>query len=199
MIAITDRRLCGIPLPEQVGLVAAAGPELVILREKDLRGGELDGLARECLSACGAHGVPVSVNSDTDAAARLGIPRVHLPMPVLRSADVSPFDVVGASVHSPEEAREAVSLGADYLIAGHVFPTACKIGAPRGIGFLESVVEASDVPVYAVGGVTPANYARVLEAGAAGAAAMSSVMSGDPSGAVRGMPPSERAFRFRNA
>ncbi len=198
MIAITNRKLCKIPFAEQLELVAAAGPELIILREKDLSGPELEALAQSCLDACGRHGVPMSVNTATDVAERLGVFRVHLPMPVLRTADVSPFDVVGASVHSPEEAVEAVSLGADYLIAGHVFPTACKIGEPRGTGCLEAVVEASEVPVYAVGGVTPENYDLVLEAGASGAAAMSSVMSRDPSHAICGMPPSDRAFPFRS-
>lgn len=40
------------------------------------------------------------------------------------------FDQVGVSVHSVEQAREAEAGGADYLIAGHIFPTDCKKGLP---------------------------------------------------------------------
>lgn len=170
--------------------MAEAGPELVILREKDLPHEELVGLARDCLSICSGCGVPFSVNSDIAAARELGIRRVHLPMDILRTADIRGFGLIGASVHSPEEAKEAERLGAHYLIAGHVFPTACKIGEPRGTDFLKSVCSAVDIPVYGVGGIVPSNYHEVLDAGAAGAASMSSVMrADDPSEIIEGMRP----------
>ncbi|MDO5852711.1 MAG: thiamine phosphate synthase [Thermoplasmata archaeon] len=196
MIAVTSRKLCGRPLPDQVALVADAGPELIILREKDLGHAELLALASECLAACRSRGVPMSVNTDVSAARELRIPNVHLPLAAMRTADVSGL-TVGVSVHSAEEAVEAEALGADYLVAGHVFPTACKIGEPRGTGFLRSVCDAVSIPVYAIGGVNPDNYGRVLEAGAAGGAAMSSVMADDPSEAVRGMPATGCGIRLR--
>lgn len=200
MIAITSRRLCRRPFLEQLRMVAEAGPEMIILREKDLPHGEFVALARDCLAVCEASGTTMSVNSDVEAARELGIRRVHLPMDVLRSTDVSGFGLVGASVHSAEEAEEAESLGADYLIAGHVFPTACKRGEPRGPGFLSNVCSSVGIPVYGVGGITPENYDRVLSSGAAGAAAMSSVMtSDDPGTIVRGMAPRDgRSPLFRD-
>ncbi len=190
MIAITSRKLCRRPFLEQLRMVAEAGPELIILREKDLPHGGFVSLARDCIGICGASGTMLSVNSDVAAARELGVQCIHLPMDVLRNTDVSGFGLVGASVHSAAEAEEAEALGADYLIAGHVFPTACKRGEPRGPGFLKDVCSAVDIPVYGVGGVTPENYGRVTSSGASGAAAMSSVMiSDDPGAIVRGMAP----------
>lgn len=190
MIAITSRLICKRPFLEQLEKVAEAGPELVILREKDLAHGDLEELAKECFRICSRNGVLLSINSDISAARDLGIPRVHLPMDILRTSDIRGFRLVGASVHSPEEAAEAERLGAHYLIAGHVFPTACKLGEPRGTDFLRAVCSAVDIPVYGVGGITPANYWDVLDAGAAGAASMSAVMrADDPSDIIGGMAP----------
>lgn len=183
MIVVTSRNLCRRPFLEQLELIAEAGPEMIVLREKDLPVGEYRPLASECLRICDRHGVPMSVNTYADVARDLGTGRVHFPMPMLREADLSGFDLVGASVHSREEAVEAESFGADYLIAGHVFTTACKDSEPRGLRFLGDVCSAVDIPVYGIGGITPANYGDVIAAGARGAAVMSSVMTAeDPAG-----------------
>jgi len=179
MIAVTCRKLCKRPFLEQMELLAEAGPELIILREKDLGHEELVALAKDCSAICSRHNVPFSINTDIQAARELRIPRIHLPMDVLREADIRGFRLVGASVHSVEEAREASSLGVHYLILGHVFPTACKLWEPCGTRLLEDVCRAVDLPVYGIGGISPDNYDRVLEAGAAGAACMSSVMEAD--------------------
>ena len=182
MIAITNRLLCRRPLHEQVSLIAKAGAEMVILREKDLPDDEFRELAILCREACGD--VPFSINSKVDVAREIGVSRVHLPMPVLRGTDVSDFELVGASVHSVEEAVEAEKLGADYLIAGHVFTTACKQSDPRGVLFLRSVCEAVHIPVYGIGGIDAGNVGMVRDAGAKGACAMSGVMMTDDPGEV---------------
>lgn len=192
MIAITDRSLCREPFLDRIRRIAEAGPEMMILREKDMPDADLLALAADVLDVCETHGVPLSVNSAVSVARELDICRVHLPMGMLRASDLSCFSLVGASVHSPEEAVEAEGLGADYVIAGHVYPTACKIGEPRGTGFLKAVVDSVDIPVYAVGGIRPENYGKVMGCGAAGACVMSSIMrTDDPAGLVRslsGMP-----------
>ena len=185
MIAITCRKLCPEPLPDRIARIADANPGMIILREKDLGHGDLLELASACLRVCEERNVPLSVNGDLDVARELDICRIHLPLQAMRDAgDLSDFSMVGVSVHSPEEAEEAEGLGADYLIAGHIFPTACKIGAPRGTDYLRAVCEAADIPVFAVGGITPDNYPEVIRAGAAGAAAMSSMMASDDPGAL---------------
>ena len=86
---------------------------------------------------------------------------------------------IGVSVHSAEEAREAVRLGASYLTAGHVFATDCKKGVPpRGLEFLKEICELAPVPVYGIGGIRldTEQIREVLAQGAAGACIMSQMM-----------------------
>lgn len=90
------------------------------------------------------------------------------------------FDVIGCSVHSVEEAREAVRLGATYLSAGHIFETDCKKGLPpRGLDFLREVCASVPVPVYAIGGIhlDPEQLTLVQSCEAAGACIMSGLMT----------------------
>ena len=180
MIAITSRNLCARPFLEQVELLARAHPEMIILREKDLCHDELLSLAAQCLDICERNRTPLAVNSSMEVARELDICRIHLPIQLLRDAepeDLVNFSLVGASVHSVEQAREAEDLGADYVLAGHVYHTACKPDDPRGIPFIEAICEAVEIPVYGVGGITPDNYPDVMRAGAAGVAVMSSAMT----------------------
>ena len=73
MIAITARNLCARPFLEQIGLLAAAHPEMIILREKDLCYDELLVLAAQCLEICERHNVPLAINSAMDVARELNI------------------------------------------------------------------------------------------------------------------------------
>lgn len=90
---------------------------------------------------------------------------------------------MGVSVHSPEEAKEAEALGADYVTAGHIFETDCKKGLKgRGLEFLRQVSQGVSIPVYAIGGISAENMESVREAGANGACIMSGFMKADDFG-----------------
>ena len=85
---------------------------------------------------------------------------------------------LGASCHSVEDAKLAEKLGCTYIIAGHIYNTDCKKGLDgRGTDFLKSVVDVVQIPVYAIGGITPRNYTEIKSAGASGACIMSSAMT----------------------
>ena len=87
---------------------------------------------------------------------------------------------LGASCHSVEDAKLAEKLGCTYIIAGHIYNTDCKKGLEgRGTDFLKSVVDAVQIPVYAIGGITPGNYTEIKSAGASGACIMSSSMTSE--------------------
>lgn len=180
IIAITNRGLCIEPLPARVAKLCAAGIDRVIVREKDLSEREYIALVQEIL-----HELPpdqrdkIVVNTFADVAQELGTPNVQLPLPELNDhSDFShEFHEVGVSVHGVSEALLAQKLGADYLIAGHVFPTDCKADLePRGLDFLRKVCDAVAVPVYAIGGIDEDTIAQVRDAGATGACLMSSLM-----------------------
>ena len=170
----------------RMAALAAARPSLIILREKDLSPAEYASLAARCREICAGEGAPLAANSQLAAARSAGLTRVHLPLAMLRQGRPAGFAVVGASVHAPQEAAEAVRLGADYLIAGHIFATGCKPGQPpRGLGFLREVcAAAADRPVYAIGGMTPERVGPVLQAGARGVCVMSGFMCCDDPAAL---------------
>lgn len=100
------------------------------------------------------------------------------------AADDSPF---GASVHTCDEARRAVELGAAYVTFGHVYRTRSHPGElPHGIAALADVVRCVDAPVLAIGGITPDNLDQVLATGCAGVAVISAVIAQpDPAAATR--------------
>lgn len=91
----------------------------------------------------------------------------------------------GVSVHSLRSLHAARRVGADYVIAGAVFAPTSKPGAGRGLAWLRRVTRAAQLPVIAIGGVTPARVADCLNQGAAGVAVLGGiVLARDPARAV---------------
>lgn len=176
IICVTNRKLCSIPLEEQLAFLAKKGIARVILREKDLTEEEYAALAKRVL---GVPEIELFVHNFPNVARELSVKKIHLPLAKLTREICTEFEVVGASVHSVEEAVLAEKLGASYVTAGHIFATDCKKGLPpRGIDFLENVCKSVKIPVYAIGGITRDNMRLVLEKGAAGVCVMSGLMNG---------------------
>ena len=134
------------------------------------------------------------VHSFADFALRKGERNLWLPLGVLRSFSAvhgaeflrANFKKLVASCHSEAEAREALELGANAICLSHIFATDCKAGlAPKGLNLIREVREFFAGEIYALGGITPRNFASVLRAGADRIAVMSSAMTArDASGFV---------------
>lgn len=182
IIAVTDRRHSRLPFLEQIDSIAKARPDMLILREKDLSDAEYKDLAEECRNICSRYNVPICVNSFADVANELNIADIQLPMPLLRkySCECNKKKNLYVSIHSIEDLREAIAMGAKSVIYGHIFETFCKPGMePRGIDNLKEICDASSVPVLAIGGITKDNVKKVYGCGASGICLMSSVMQTD--------------------
>lgn len=177
IICVTNRKLCAGDFIARLAEISGAGADMIILREKDLNEAEYAELAERALAVCGGK----LVLHGTSALPLLRrLPRIHLPLAVLENNPNLRREagLLGVSVHSPEEAKRAETLGADYVTAGHVFATDCKRGVPgRGLDFLKATAAAARIPVYAIGGITARNAAAVRGAGAAGACVMSGLMA----------------------
>jgi thiamine-phosphate pyrophosphorylase len=161
--------------------LAAARPDMIILREKDLQPEDYTGLAEAMLEICREQHVVCALHDFVDAARALKAPAFHAPMPVLEkmtSEDKKGFHILGASTHSLEQAHRAQSEGCTYITASHIYDTDCKKGLPgRGLAFLESVCAGVSIPVYALGGIDASKITEVKGAGAAGACVMSGAMT----------------------
>jgi len=178
---ITDRAAASRPPADVVEECLAAGLRAVQLREKDLEARELLALADTLREATQRHGARLIVNDRTDvalAARADGVQRTHASLPVAALREITPAGfLVGASVHSEAEARDATAQGADFVVFGPIYDTPSKrrYGPPQGLAALEAVARAVDRPVLAVGGLTPERVAETLAAGAAGVAVIGAI------------------------
>ncbi|MFR7988976.1 MAG: thiamine phosphate synthase [Anaerovoracaceae bacterium] len=180
-ICVTDRHLVRGSFIRQIKRALETKPWALILREKDLDRKDYRDLAEQILPACRENGVLCLFNSRTDLARELSADGVQLPIALaarLTREERESLPLLGVSVHSEEEVREAVEMGADFLLYGHIFPTQCKPGlAPRGLAGLKRVCAAAEVPVFAIGGISEKNAPACIEAGASGVCMMSRFMT----------------------
>jgi thiamine-phosphate pyrophosphorylase len=189
---VTDQASCnGRPLEGLVRQAVEAGVNLVQLRQKELPAGKLLELGRRLMPAVRGNGAALVVNDRLDVAMALEADGVHLgggslPVDAVRRL-VGDEMLVGASVHSREQAMRAEGEGADYLVLGTIFETASHPGrAPSGTELLSEVVSAVRIPVIAIGGINVRNACSVMAAGAAGVAVIRAIQSAeDVAGATR--------------
>ncbi len=151
-----------------------AGVDAVLLR---LPGASAQAMRDGALRAREA-GLPAIVSDRLDVALALQAPCQlrHDSLPSDLARRVAPRLALGASVHDEDGALRAAAAGVDYLVFGHVFPTASKAGLPaRGVEALRAIVQASGLPVLAIGGITARNAAEALAAGAVGVVVRSGI------------------------
>ena len=85
---------------------------------------------------------------------------------------------IGVSVHSLDQALAAQDLGADYVVAGHIFDTPSHaLERGRGLNFLREICESLKIKTYAIGGINFENLGEIKDAGAAGAYMMRGFLS----------------------
>ncbi|GIP42581.1 thiamine phosphate synthase [Paenibacillus sp. J45TS6] len=93
---------------------------------------------------------------------------------------------LGVSVHSLEEAKIAKKEGADYIFYGHMYASRSKPGMPpKTLSSLREICNVINLPVIAIGGITPSRVEELMLSGASGIAVISGVLhSEDPLEAV---------------
>ena len=175
-------------MKRQVASAVRAGVELIQIREPDLSDRVLLDLVRGAVDAARGSGSLILVNDRVDVALAAGAAGVHLTSSSVPASAVRrhlpPGFLVGRSVHgAPEAARVAAGGGVDYLTMGTVYASASKPGrAPCGLGALAAAARAAPLPVLAIGGVTVDNVRELMDAGAAGAAAIGLFAEPGPAG-----------------
>ncbi len=189
LYVITDRHRCApTPLIEVISELLDAGVTAIQLREKDLNSDELMRLAQPIADLCRNYKAKLFVNTDTRVAATVGAAGVHLPA---NAASVSSVKAqiganfsIGCSVHTFAEAGKRETEGADFLTYSPIYLTASKpgYGPPVGVENLTKLVGRVKLPIFALGGITPARASECLLAGAFGIAVMSGVMAPKNSG-----------------
>jgi thiamine-phosphate pyrophosphorylase len=177
---VTDRKAMGDrPLVGLIREAAAAGVDLIQIRERDMVDGALADLTRAAVEAVRGTSAKVLVNDRLDVALAAGAAGVHLRADSFGASQARtiapPGFVIGRSVHDVDEAaRTEAEGGCDYLIMGTVFPSGSKPSGhePSGLSALRDVCARVRLPVIAIGGMSIGHAAAVKAAGAAGVAAI---------------------------
>lgn len=157
---------------------AAAGVDIIQVRERTLDDRQLAGLVRALVEALGSTPARVVVNDRTDIALATRAHGVHLRADSINAVRVRALAptgfLIGQSVHRRSEAVAAARSGVDYIVAGTVYPTASKPETSPLLGLegLRDLVQAVDVPVLAIGGVVADKVWDLAASGAAGVAAI---------------------------
>ena len=153
----------------------AVGVRRVQLRAPGLDPARWRRLSAKAIGLCRKAGADVLVNGDAALAAELQV-GVHLraaQLPRLETRPLPPGVEVAASCHNAEELRMAEALGCDFAIVGPIKATATHPGIP-GIGWnaFAALREQVSLPIYAIGGLSPADLVAARDHGAQGIAAI---------------------------
>ena len=194
---ISNRKLCeNENLEKQIEKIFSAYKRKIILedfeivaltlREKDLDKNEYLNLVKKIYPICKRYRIDLILhqNYDLNLDEKYKIEGIHLSYDNFKSLNKNireelkkKYKRIGVSIHSLEEAREVESLGASYIVAGHIFETDCKKGLePRGLKFVENLSSILTIPIFAIGGIDEKNSQSVIDSGAFGVCMMSSLM-----------------------
>lgn len=177
---ITDRHaLHGESLLDSIARNLRAGVTWIQLREKDLSARDLHALTTAALAIPNPHGTKFLVNSRVDVALAAGAHGAHFPAdapePKRWRGILPPGFLLGISCHTADEVAAAEAAGAAYALFGPVFAPLSKTSVlqPHGTHSIAAAVKCVRIPVLALGGITRANAASCIEAGASGVSGIS--------------------------
>jgi 8-oxo-dGTP diphosphatase len=174
-LAITMAEIEGVERQlERLEEALAAGLRLVQLRDKGLPPAQRMWFAEAVRQLTQSHGALLVINDDAGLARRVGADGLHLSAASLAACSERPdFAWVGASCHTAEEIARAGELGLDYALLGPVKPTPTHPEA-AGLGWetFARRIAGNTLPVFALGGLRPADLAEAQAHGAHGIALM---------------------------
>jgi len=150
--------------------------QLVQIREKQLSSRNLFDLSTRVKSICDGSNTRILINDRVDIALATQADGVHHTAESVRPEIVRKFVpasfMIGVSTHSVNELVSAKAGGADFAVFGPVYATAGKTDTVGIDGMRLAVEQVKPFDVLALGGIDTSNYHDVLDAGAAGFAAI---------------------------
>jgi thiamine-phosphate pyrophosphorylase len=169
-----------------VGEALAGGADVIQLREKKVPDRDLLARAREVRILTAQAKARFILNDRPDLARLAGADGVHVGQDDLAVRDlrriVGPNLLIGVSTHDRSQLDAAILAGAGYLGVGPVFPSATKeFSEPElaGLALVQAAAETTNIPWFAIGGITEENVQRVLDAGATRIAVSAAVVKAD--------------------
>lgn len=169
------------------------GVRTIQLRLKDADPEEVRRQISESMVLCAGHGCQLIVNDYWRDAIALGADFVHLGQEDLAEADIAAIKAagirLGISSHSPEELEIALAAKPDYVALGPIYPTKLKVmkWEPQGLERISRwKARIGNLPLCAIGGITPERAPGVVAAGADSVAVITDFFThADPEARVR--------------
>jgi len=163
-------------------LVGPGGARVLQLRLKPASADEIVRVALLVREICNRAGALLVINDRVDVALAVGADGVHLGQTDMPLADARALAgarlALGVSTHNAAQVRAAVAQQPAYIAYGPVFATATKQNPDpvQGLAALAAaVILAGDVPVVAIGGITPARVPELYATGVTALCAISGV------------------------
>jgi thiamine-phosphate pyrophosphorylase len=159
--------------------VIQGGAVIVQYRDKHATPAQLLASAAEILPICRAANVPFLINDHPRYCIELNADGVHLGQDDISvasaRAQLGPTKIIGASCYNDLElAKQAEQDGASYLAFGAIYSSSTKPNAsPASLQTLSAAKEIINLPLVAIGGITPDNGRQIVSAGADMIAAIS--------------------------
>jgi thiamine-phosphate pyrophosphorylase len=172
-------------LLRSVRAALAGGVRVLQYRNKTADAARRREQAQALQSLCVAAGVPLIINDHLDLALDCGAAGLHLGGEdgdiATARVRLGPQRLLGASCYDRIELAEtAVATGADHVAFGSFFPSTIKPGAVRpSPALITHAKQRLQVPVVAIGGITPQNAPQLLDAGADALAVISAVFGAE--------------------
>lgn len=189
-----------------VAAAVAGGATMVQLRCKDAQLRDFLESARRLKEALRPLQVPLIVNDRLDVALAVGADGLHVGQDDMPVADarrlMGPDAIIGLSVRTLAQAREADAGIVDYVGIGPAYATMTKSDAARPLGpdGFRAVREAVALPAVAIGGIDATNAAPLIRAGADGVAVVSAICAAaNPEAAARALAESVALARSASA
>ncbi len=160
----------------RLSLALGRGARIVQLRAHALSDEDYARLAANAFQICERYDARLLLNRHPDVACDLPCHGLHLTAKRLAGFSRRPLDdkrLVGASCHDAGDLDRAARLGLDYALLSPVQPTVSHSDAPPlGWDRFAALAERALLPVYALGGLGPADQDRAFRKGAQGVAAI---------------------------
>ncbi len=189
---VTDESLSlGRSVEWVVEQAVQGGLTMVQLREKALNTRLFVERAEKIKKILAPKRIPLIINDRLDVALAAGADGIHIgqhDMPYEKAKSLLPEgSMIGLSVETMEQVREAEKMDVDYLGVSPIFSTSTKtdVETQWGIEGLKKVRAFSRHKLVAIGRMKASNAAEVIKAGADGIAVVSAICSApDPKNAA---------------
>lgn len=166
---------------EAVELAIKGGVSVVQLREKDITTKEYIIKANTLKEVTDKYNVPLIINDRVDIAKACDCAGVHLgrddlPVEIAREI-LGEKKIIGMSVATIDEAKDAEKRGADYIGVGAMFTTTTKTNTRSvSVEMLKQIKSSVNIPVVAIGGINENNIIKLKDTNIDGVAVISAII-----------------------